>query len=162
MPEFSGPEEALSLLGLRLPEPPRSLGAYLPAVQVGAWVFVSGMLPREGGRLTHRGKVGRDLSLEQGADAARIAALNALAVLRAHLGSLDRVARVIRVVGYVNSAPGFVDQPRVVDGASRLLSEVFGEAGRHARVAVGVAELPADAAVEVEMLVAVSEPGGRE
>ncbi|MGB9886837.1 MAG: RidA family protein, partial [Moorellales bacterium] len=128
---------------------------YVPAVRAGNLVFVSGQLCLVKGEVRYRGKVGAELTVEQGYEAARLATLNALAVLRAELGDLDRVRRVVRIFGAVNSAPGFNRQPQVVNGASDLLVEVFGEAGRHARTAVGVSELPMDSAVEVELTVEV-------
>ena len=148
-------EERLRQLGLELPEPARPVANYVPAVRAGKLVFVSGQLCLVKGEVTYRGKVGAELTVEQGYEAARLATLNALAVLRAELGDLDRVRRVVRVFGAVNSAPGFNRQPQVVNGASDLLVEVFGEAGRHARTAVGVSELPMDSAVEVELTVEV-------
>ncbi|MGB9920105.1 MAG: RidA family protein [Moorellales bacterium] len=148
-------EERLRQLGLELPEPARPVANYVPAVRAGNLVFVSGQLCLVKGEVRYRGKVGAELTVEQGYEAARLATLNALAVLRAELGDLDRVRRVVRIFGAVNSAPGFNRQPQVVNGASDLLVEVFGEAGRHARTAVGVSELPMDSAVEVELTVEV-------
>lgn len=115
----------------------------------------SGQLPRVGGRLTCLGLLGQDVTVEEGAEAAAICALNALSVLRQALGSLDRIERVLSVTGYVASAPGFTEQPAVVDGASRVLHDVFGDAGRHTRSAIGVAALPRGGAVEIEVLAAV-------
>jgi enamine deaminase RidA (YjgF/YER057c/UK114 family) len=142
-------------LGLTLygPHPPHDP---LDAVVVHAGVArTSGQLPRIDGRLTCVGTLGTDVTVEEGAAAARVCALNALSVLRAALGTLDRVERVLTVTGFVASAPGFHDQPTVVDGASRVLVEVFGEAGRHSRSAIGVAALPRGGAVEIEVTVAV-------
>lgn len=148
-------ERRLAELGLVLPEAPRPVAAYVPAVQIGNFLYTSGQLPFREGRVVYTGKVGGALSETDGYAAARLCALNCLAVARSALGNLDRVERVVKVSGFVNSAPGFTGQPKVLNGASELLAEVFGEAGRHARAAVGVAELPLDAAVEVEMLFAV-------
>lgn len=151
-------EARLASLGIVLPEAPRPVAAYMPGVIVDGLsrlLFTAGQLPFRDGTVAYRGKVGRDLGAEEGAEAARLCALNCLAVARATLGTLERVRRVVKVTGYVNSAPGFTGQPAVLDGASRLLVEVFGEAGRHARAAVGVSDLPLDAAVEVEMVLAV-------
>lgn len=117
----------------------------------------SGQLPRIDGRLTCTGRLGVDVTVEEGAEAARVCALNALSVLRAGLGTLDRIARVLTVTGYVACAPDFHEQPAVVDGASRLLYEVFGEAGRHTRSAIGVAALPRGGAVEIEVTVALTD-----
>ncbi|MDI3299427.1 MAG: RidA family protein [Bacillota bacterium] len=147
--------ERLRQLGLELPPVPEPVAAYVPAVRSGAWVWTSGQLPSVQGELRYRGKVGAELTLEEGYQAARVAALNALAAAAQAAGGLDRIRRVVRLTGYVNSAPGFHDQPRVVNGASELLGELFGEAGAHARSAVGAGELPLDAAVEIELLVEV-------
>ncbi|PZN07788.1 MAG: hypothetical protein DIU69_11070 [Bacillota bacterium] len=143
-------EERLAELGLTLPEVAKPVASYVPGVLEDGWLYVSGQLPLRAGELAYRGKVGDDVTTEQGYEAARLCALNILAVARALAGSLDRVRRVVKVVGFVNSAPGFTGQPQVVNGASDLLVQVFGEAGRHARSAVGVSELPLNAAVEVE------------
>lgn len=139
-------------LGLRLLEPPRPVASYLPAVLSDGYVYVSGQLPFVKGQLTYTGKVGKEVALEQAYEAAGVCALNCLAAAKAVLGSLDRVERVVKVTGYVASAPGFNRQPQVVNGASDLLVKIFGEAGRHSRAAVGVFELPLDAPVEVEMI----------
>ncbi|HEY8414660.1 MAG TPA: RidA family protein [Thermaerobacter sp.] len=143
-------EERLAELGLTLPEVARPVASYVPGVLEDGWLYVSGQLPLRAGELVYRGKVGADVTPEQAYEAARLCALNILAVARALAGTLDRVRRVVKVVGFVNSAPGFTGQPQVVNGASELLAQVFGEAGRHARSAVGVSELPLNAAVEVE------------
>ncbi len=148
-------EEALKEMGLALPEMAKPLASYVPWVRTGNLVFVSGQVCLAGGELKFKGKIGRDLTPEEGYEAAKLCCLNCLAAVRAAVGTLDRVKRVVKVVGFVNSAPGFTDHPKVVNGASDLLAEVFGEAGRHARSAVGVFELPANAAVEVEMVVEV-------
>jgi len=132
------------------------MAAYVRAVRSGNLLFVSGHGPMKDGVPQYVGKVGRDLGLDQGYAAARLTALNLLATIRAELGSLDRVAREVKVVGFVNSASGFSDQPKVINGASELFQEVFGEAGRHARSAVGVTELPMNIAVEVEAIVEVA------
>lgn len=149
-------EQRLVELGLVLPEAPRPVAAYVPAVLSGNLLFTAGQLPFRDGKVEYTGKVGAALSEDEGYAAARLCALNCLAVARAALGSLDQVVRVVKVSGFVNSAPGFTGQPKVLNGASELLAEVFGEAGRHARAAVGVAELPLDAAVEVDMVFAVT------
>jgi enamine deaminase RidA (YjgF/YER057c/UK114 family) len=144
-------ELGLTLYGPHLPHDP------LDAVVIhGGIARTSGQLPRIDGRLTCTGTLGVDVTVAEGADAARVCALNALAVLRASLGSLDRVERVLTVTGFVASAPAFHEQPAVVDGASRVLYEVFGDAGRHSRSAVGVAALPKGGAVEIEVTVALS------
>ena len=148
-----GAEERLKDLGLTLPTAPKPVANYVPAVRAGELWFLSGVLPMREGTLQAQGKLGRELTIEQGYEAAKLATLNALANLKQALGSLNRVSRVVRVVGHVASAEGFVQHPAVMNGASDLLVAVFGEAGRHARVAVGAAELPMNAAVEIEMIV---------
>jgi enamine deaminase RidA (YjgF/YER057c/UK114 family) len=149
-------EQRLNGLGLELPAPPRPVATYIPAVRVGDLLFLSGVLPTRNGQLIMTGKLGADLSIEQGIEAAKTAALNALAIIRSEVGSLDRVKRIVKMVGHIASAPGFSDQPQVLNGASDLLVAVFGDAGRHARVAVGAAELPRQAPVEIELIVQVS------
>lgn len=145
-------ESRLRELGVALPEPPAPAGLYAPVKQSGSLLFVSGQLPLIDGRLPKTGLVGDLVTAEEAQDLARQCAINALTLVRAHLGSLDRVAQVVRVGGFVASAAGFVDQPKVINGASQLLLDVFGEEGRHARAAVGVAQLPLGAPVEVEFL----------
>ncbi|ALA58895.1 RidA family protein [Nitrospira moscoviensis] len=148
-------ENTLKELGITLPAPPKPLATYIPAVRVGNLVFLSGVLPSRDGQLVMTGKLGLQLSIEQGMEAARVALLNGLAIIRSELGSLDHVKRIVKMVGHVASAPGFADQPQVLNGASDLLVAVFGDAGRHARVAVGAAELPRQAPVEIELIVEV-------
>ena len=147
--------ERLSVLGLILPSVAKPLAAYVPAVRTGNLVYTAGQLPLVDGELTCTGKVGAAVTPEDAQAAARICALNALAAVDSVAG-LDSVVRVVKVVGFVASAPGFTGQPGVVNGASKLLGEVFGEAGAHARSAVGVSELPLDAPVEVELIVEVA------
>ena len=154
------PEERLKRLGEILPPVNEPVGVYVPAVHVGRLLFVSGQLPRRGDALLFTGKVGREVTLEQAREAAREAALHLLAVVRRGLGTLDRVKRVIRLEGYVAGAPGFTEHSAVVNGASELMGEVFGEAGRHARTAVGVAALPLDAPVEIAALFEVDGAPG--
>jgi len=151
-----GYEEKLKTLGLELPEPPKPVATYVPAVRTGSLLFLSGVLPMRNGQLAYAGKLGRDLGVAEGVEAAKMAMLNALAIAKQQLGSLDRITQVVKVVGHVASAEGFTDQPQVLNGASDLLVAVFGEAGRHARVATGAAELPRRAAVEIEVILAVS------
>lgn len=150
-----GAEETLLELGIELPEPPSPVGAYLPAVRTGNLLFVSGVLPLVDGRVLHKGKLGFELGTEEGYEAAGVACLNALAIIRKELGSLNRVKRVVKVTGYVASASSYYEQPKVVNGASELLQRVFGDAGRHARAAVGCISLPMNAPVEIEMIVEV-------
>lgn len=147
------PEARLKELGYELPEAPKPVAAYVPTVQTGNLVFVSGQGPFGTGVT---GKVGADVTVEQAQDAARITCLNGLAQIKAAVGDLGRVTRIVKLTVFVASAPGFGDQPKVANGASELLQEVFGEAGRHARSAVGVAELPFDIPVEIEFTVEVS------
>jgi enamine deaminase RidA (YjgF/YER057c/UK114 family) len=150
-------DERLEALGLVLPGPYPPHDPLDAIVVHGGRARTSGQLPRDhDGNLVHPGVLGADLSVEQGTEAARWCALNALSVLRADLGSLDRVDRVLTVLGFVASAPGFVQQPAVIDGASRLLADVFGPAGRHSRSAIGVAALPRGGAVEIEVEVALT------
>jgi enamine deaminase RidA (YjgF/YER057c/UK114 family) len=148
-------EDRLGELGLTLPEVVPPLAAYVPALRVGDLVWTSGQLPMVDGKLTVTGKVGAEVDPEDAAGLARTCALNALAAIKAEVGDLDGIARVVKVVGYVSSAPTFTGQPAVINGASHLLGEVFGDAGRHARSAVGVAVLPLDAPVEVELVVQI-------
>ncbi len=144
----------LAELGVSLPAVATPLAAYVPAVRTGNLVYTSGQLPLVGGKPSHFGKVGTQVSPEEGKLAARTCALNALAAIDALVG-IDSIVRVVKVVGFVASAPGFTGQPGVVNGASEFLGEVFGETGSHARSAVGVAELPLDVPVEVELIVEV-------
>lgn len=141
-------------LGIALPELAAPLASYVPAVRTGNLVYTAGQLPMEAGKLMATGKVGAGVTSEQGNALARICALNALAAVHSLVG-IDAVTRVVKVVGFVASAPGFTGQPGVVNGASDLLADVFGDKGAHARSAVGVSELPLDAPVEVEMIVEV-------
>jgi enamine deaminase RidA (YjgF/YER057c/UK114 family) len=152
-------EDRLAELGLTMPGIAAPVAAYVPAVRSADLVWTSGQLPFVDGSLVATGKVGVEVEPDAAADLARICALNALAAIKAEIGDLDLVQRVVKVVGYVASAPSFAGQPAVINGASELLGEVFGEAGRHARSAVGVAVLPMDAPVEVEVVVQVAAAG---
>jgi len=145
----------LAELGLTLPAVATPLAAYVPAVQSGNHVYVSGQLPLVDGKLPYAGKVGAEVTVEQGAELARTCALNALAAIESLVG-LGRVVKIVKVTGFVASAPGFTGQPAVVNGASQLFGDVLGEIGRHARSAVGVAELPLGAPVEVEVIAEVA------
>lgn len=145
----------LEALGLRLPEPIAPAYEYVPVVVHGGVAWVSGQIPRAGSDILLVGKVGAEVDLESAQAAARACVLQGLAQLELALGSLDRMIRVLKVTGFVASAPGFVQQPQVIDAASQLLVQVFGEAGRHARSAVGVAELPRGVPVEIELVVGV-------
>ena len=148
-------EEKLASLGITLPVPPAPAGSYVPVVKSGNLAFVSGQIPAEGGQVRFKGKLGKDLSVEAGQQAARLCTVNALAQLKAALGSLDRIRRIVKVTGFVSCDPSFVEQPKVVNAASDLLVLVFGENGKHARAAVGVSSLPLDSAVEVEFIVEI-------
>lgn len=147
--------DRLAELGIELPEVVAPLAAYVPAVRTGNLVYTSGQLPMEGGTLRAEGKVGAEVSADDGKALARVCGLNALAAVHALVG-IDSVVRVVKVVGFVASAPGFTGQPAVINGASELLGEVFGPAGAHARSAVGVSELPLNAPVEVELIVEIA------
>lgn len=151
-----GVAERLKELGIELPEAPAPVGAYVPYVQSGALLFISGQIPVRAGKLVHRGKVTGEVSVEQAQECARVCFLNALAQARAALGSLDRVRRVVRLTGFVASSPDFTGQATVVNGASECAVEVFGEAGKHARLAIGAAELPLGSPVELEVILEVS------
>ncbi|PIQ25851.1 hypothetical protein COW36_22195 [bacterium (Candidatus Blackallbacteria) CG17_big_fil_post_rev_8_21_14_2_50_48_46] len=149
--------EKLASLGLELPPAPKPVAAYIPAVLYGNLLFISGQLPLKDGKLLHTGKVGQEVSIEEAYAAARQCTLNALSVAQDVLGDLDRITQIVKVGGFVQSADGFSDQPKVINGASELLGEIFGEQGRHARAAVGVNELPLNAAVEVEFVIGVAD-----
>ena len=154
---MSAVEERLAALGLVVPEVVPPVAAYVPAVRSGAYVYTSGQLPMVAGAMPAVGKVGGDVTPEQGKELAQACALNAIAAVKALIGDLDKVVRVVKVVGFVASSPDFTGQPGVVNGASELLGKAFGDAGVHARSAVGVVALPLDAPVEVEMIVEVAD-----
>lgn len=145
--------QRISDLGITLPQVATPAGAYVPAVVSGNLVFTAGQIPLVDGKLVATGKVGKDLSAEQAKEIARICALNAVAAVKSVIGDLDRVKKIVKVVGFVSSTPDFTAQPSVVNGASELLEQIFGDKGIHARSAVGVAVLPLDAPVEVELVV---------
>ncbi|MFC0601891.1 RidA family protein [Streptomyces palmae] len=154
---MSAAERKLAELGLSLPEVAAPLASYVPAVRTGAYVHTAGQLPLVDGKLGVTGKVGAEVTPEEAKELARICALNALAAVKSVVGDLDRIARVVKVVGFVASASDFTGQPGVVNGASELLGEVLGDKGIHARSAVGVAVLPLDAPVEVEIQVEIAD-----
>lgn len=146
------PSEKLDSLRIQLPPAPKPVAAYVPGVLVDGWIYVSGQLPFKDGELQYKGKVGLEITAEQGFAAARLCALNCLAVAADLAGSIDNIERVVKVTGFVNSARGFTEQPLIINGASELLGSIWGPAGAHARAAVGVNELPLNAAVEIEMI----------
>jgi enamine deaminase RidA (YjgF/YER057c/UK114 family) len=145
----SAVEQRLSQHGQVIPKAPEAIGFYVPVIRTGNLVVTSGQLPMAGKELMFKGKVGKEVREEEGFHAARMCALNALAQIKACIGDLDKVTRIVRVEGYVQSADGFTNQPQVVNGASELLVQAFGDIGRHTRIAVGVNELPINAAVEL-------------
>jgi enamine deaminase RidA (YjgF/YER057c/UK114 family) len=149
-------QQTLARLGLELPATPRPVGSYVPACQAGDLIFVSGVLPVRNGKIEQPGKLGRELTVNEGAAAAQLAVLNALAILQQMLGDFSRLKQVVRLTGHVASAEGFVDQPAVINGASDLLVELFGDSGRHARLALGAFELPLHAPIELELIVHVN------
>lgn len=145
-------EEKLQTLGITLPEPPTPAGSYIPAVKTGNLLFISGQIPFEGGKVAFTGKVS-DENLETAQKSAKLCAINILAQIKRELGSLDKVSRIVRLSGFVNSVPEFSNQPKVINGASDLIYEVFGEPGKHSRIAVGVASLPLNSMTEVDAIV---------
>jgi enamine deaminase RidA (YjgF/YER057c/UK114 family) len=153
MPDY---EARIEELGFAIPELPPVAGAYVPAVQSGNLVFCSGQGPYRDGTFVHLGQVGSELTLEHGYESARVAALNCLAEIRSVIGSLNRIRRIVQVRGFVNCTNDFYDHPKVINGASELLLDIFGEEGRHARCALGTSSLPLNTPVEVEMVVEVA------
>ncbi len=148
-------ELKLNQLGINLPDAPKPVAAYIPAKQTGNLVFTAGQLPMVNGELISKGLLGQDVEIDEANKAARICTLNSLAAIKGVIGDLDRIKQIVRVVGYVASVPTFTQQPAVVNGASELLLEIFGENGKHARSAVGMAVLPLNASVEIELTVEV-------
>ncbi len=146
-------EQKIKELGFTLPEISKPLAAYIPAIKAGDFVFTSGQVPIVKGELKYKGKIGNELSLEDGQNAAIICALNGLSAIKNVIGDLNKIEQIIKVTVFINSANGFTDQPKVANGASEFLGKVFGKAGTHTRSAVGVNELPIDSAVEIEMIV---------
>ena len=149
-------DEKLNSLNIVLPTPPKPAGAYIAVVISDQTVYVSGQIPIENGKVAYKGKVPIEQSLEQAQAAARLCIINALSQLKSELGNLDRISRIIRVSGFVNSTPEFTEQPKVINAASNLLYEIFGEKGQHSRIAVGVTSLPLGATVEIDMIVQIS------
>jgi enamine deaminase RidA (YjgF/YER057c/UK114 family) len=150
------PEDKLKELGIELPKAPSPLGSYVPVIRTGNLVFLSGNLPLVEGKLLRQGRVGENITIDDAREDAKKAVMNALAVLQSHIGSLNIVKRCIKITGYIASSPDFTDQPKVLNAASDLLYDIFGEAGRHTRAAVGVTVLPLNAPIEIEFIFEVS------
>lgn len=150
-------EERMKELGIELPKPNQPAAVYCPGVRSGGFIYTAGQTPKVDGVLQYKGKLGKDLEAEDGKAAARLSALSCLAIISELAGGLDQVERIVKVTGFVNSDPSFTAQPQVIDGASLLLYDIFGEAGAHARSAVGCSSLPGDACCEVEMIVKLKE-----
>ena len=148
-------EDKLEAMGLSLPRPMEPLANYVPAIVDGQLLYTSGTGPMKGGKPIYQGKVGLELTLEQGYEAAKITMLNLLSTVKSYIGSLDQIERIIKVLGFVNCAPGFHRQPEVINGASDFLVELLGDRGRHARSAIGTCNLPMDIPVEIEMIVKI-------
>jgi enamine deaminase RidA (YjgF/YER057c/UK114 family) len=146
------PEDKLKELGIKLPEASTPLGSYVPCIQTGKLIFLSGLLPLKNGKLTRTGRVGESISLDDAKEEAKTATLNALSILKAYVGRLDKVKRCVKITGYVASAPDFIEQPKILNTASDLLFEIFGETGKHARSAIGVNVLPLNSPVELEFI----------
>jgi len=149
-------EEKIKKMGITIPEVVKPLAAYIPAMQVGNLVMTSGQVPISEGKVKYAGKVGKDLSEEEGKEAAKLCALNCLSAIKSVIGSFDNIKKVVKLTVFVSSAEGFTAQPKVANGASEFIGEIFGEAGKHVRSAVGVSELPLNSAVEIEMIVQVN------
>jgi len=149
-------KEKLDTLGIKLPTPPKPAGSYIPVVRTGNLVFVSGQIPIKDGKILYSGKVTKDLSIEDAQKGARLCAINALAQLNSEFGNLENISKIVRVSGFVNSPPEFTEQPKVINGASDLLFEIFEEKGQHTRIAVGVSSLPLNSAVEIDLIVEIT------
>lgn len=149
-------EEKLCALGITLPSPPKPAGSYIPVVRTGNLVFVSGQIPISNDKVIYSGKVTKDLSIDDAQKAARLCVINALAQLKSEFGDLDKISKIVRVSGFVNSPPEFTEQPKVINGASDLLFEIFEKTGQHTRIAVGVSSLPLNSAVEIDLIVEIT------
>lgn len=149
-------EEKIASLNIFLPVPPKPAGSYIPVTRTGNLVFVSGQIPVKEGKVEFQGKVPTDVSIETAQQAAKLCIINVLAQLRAEIGNLDKVSKIVRVSGFVNSASDFYEQPKIINAASDLLFEIFGEKGKHSRIAVGVASLPLNSTVEIDLIAEVS------
>lgn len=150
-------EQELARLGLQLPQPMAPVANYIGAVRAGSLLFVSGHGPQRDGKVMFQGKVGQELTLEQGYEAAKLVMLNCLATIQREIGDLDKLERIVKLLGFVNAPEGFRESPRVINGASDLLVQLYGDKGRHARSAIGVGALPSGIAVEIEMIVQLKE-----
>ena len=149
-------DERLKELSIQLPTPPNPAGSYIPVVITGNLAFVSGQIPMKDGKVIFEGKVPEKQSLDSARDAAKICILNGLAQLKLNLGSLDKITKFVRISGFVNSNPDFIEQPKIINAASDLLVEIFGDMAKHSRIAVGVASLPLNSTVEIDMIVEIS------
>jgi enamine deaminase RidA (YjgF/YER057c/UK114 family) len=145
-------DEKLASLNIILPSPPKPVGSYVPVVVTGKLVFVSGQIPIKDGKVAYLGKVPKDISIEEAQKAAKLCIINALAQIKNEIGSLDRISKIIRVSGFVNSTPEFIEQPKVINAASDLVFEIFGSKGQHSRIAIGVASLPLNSCVEIDVI----------
>ncbi|TBR11332.1 MAG: RidA family protein [Candidatus Nitrosotenuis sp.] len=145
-------DDKLKSLGITIPTPPKPAGSYIPVVTSGNLAFVSGQIPMQDGKVAYTGKVPTERTIEDAQSAAKICAVNILAQLKANLGSLDKISKIVRVSGFVNSASDFTEQPKIINAASDLLFEIFGEKGKHSRIAVGVSSLPLNSTVEIDMI----------
>ena len=145
-------DEKLALLGITLPTPPKPAGSYIPAVRTGNLIFISGQIPMQDGKVQFKGQVPTTISVEEAQRAARLCIINVLAQLKVELGTLDKILKIVKVSGFVNSSPEFYEHPKIINSASDLLFEIFGEKGKHARIAVGVSCLPLNSAVEIDLI----------
>ena len=145
-------DEKLALLGITLPTPPKPAGSYIPAVKTGNLIFISGQIPMQDGQVQFKGQVPTTISVEEAQRAARLCIINVLAQLKVELGTLDKILKIVKVSGFVNSSPEFYEHPKIINSASDLLFEIFGEKGKHARIAVGVSCLPLNSAVEIDLI----------
>ena len=145
-------DEKLALLGITLPTPPKPAGSYIPAVRTGNLIFISGQIPMQDGKVQFKGQVPTTISVEEAQRAARLCIINVLAQLKVELGTLDKILKIVKVSGFVNSSPEFYEHPKIINSASDLLFEIFGEKGKHTRIAVGVSSLPLNSAVEIDLI----------
>jgi len=148
-------EEKIKSLNITLPTPPKPAGSYIPVVRTGNLAYVSGQIPIKDGKVQYQGKVPTNISIEDAQKAANLCIINVLAQLRAELGTLDKISRIVRVSGFVNSSPDFTDQPKIINAASNLLFEIFGQKGQHSRIAIGVASLPLNSSIEIDAIVEI-------